>query len=103
MHGRTEDAVQETGRARDREGRIQYRDEEGRENHYRLRYGCREAGEGSVFDQTVYKSLFEKMFGTYKTVLNADKLYLQDNESVFGDVFIAFLSLSLSTVSWSSS
>jgi transposase len=35
----------------------------------------------------------EKMFDTYKTVLNADKLYLQDDESVFGHVFIAFLSL----------
>jgi len=33
------------------------------------------------------------MFDTYKTVLNADKLYLQDDESVFGHVFIAFLSL----------
>ncbi|MBW6461788.1 MAG: transposase [DPANN group archaeon] len=35
----------------------------------------------------------EKMFDTYKTVLNADKLYLQDDESVFGHIFIAFLSL----------
>ena len=33
------------------------------------------------------------VFDTYKTVLNADKLYLQDDESVFGHVFIAFLSL----------
>ena len=35
----------------------------------------------------------EKMFDTYKTVLNADRLYLQDDESVFGHVFIGFLSL----------
>jgi transposase len=35
----------------------------------------------------------EKMFDTYKTVLNADKLYLQDDESVFGHVSIAYLSL----------
>ena len=35
----------------------------------------------------------EKMFDTYKTVLNADKLYLQDDESVFGHVFVSFLSL----------
>ena len=35
----------------------------------------------------------EKMFDTYKTVLNADKLYLQDDESVFGHIFISFLSL----------
>jgi transposase len=41
-------------------------DEEGREDPYCLRYGC-----------------------------NADKLYLQDDESVFGHVFIAFLSLSI--------
>jgi transposase len=33
------------------------------------------------------------MFDTYKTVLNADKLYLQDDESVFGHVFVSFLSL----------
>jgi len=35
----------------------------------------------------------EKMFDTYKTVLDADKLYLQDDESVFGHIFISFLSL----------
>jgi len=34
----------------------------------------------------------EKMFDTYKTVLEADKIYLQDDESVFGHVFISFLS-----------
>jgi len=41
------------------------------------------------------REVVEKMFDTYKTVLNADKLYLQDDESVFGHVFIAFLSLYL--------
>ena len=35
----------------------------------------------------------EKMFDTYKTVLEADKIYLHDDESVFGHVFISFLSL----------
>jgi transposase len=35
----------------------------------------------------------EKMFDTYKNVLDADRLYLQDDESVFGHVFISFLSL----------
>ena len=35
----------------------------------------------------------EKRFDTYKSTLSADRLYLQDNESVFGHVFIAFLSL----------
>jgi len=39
------------------------------------------------------REVVEKMFDTYKTVLNADTLYLQDDESVFGHVFIAFLSL----------
>ncbi len=39
------------------------------------------------------REVVEKMFDTYKTVLNADKLYLQNDESVFGHVFIAFLSL----------
>jgi len=35
----------------------------------------------------------EKLFDTYKNVLDADRLYLQDDESVFGHVFISFLSL----------
>jgi Transposase len=39
------------------------------------------------------REVVEKLFDTYKTVLNADKLYLQDDERVFGHVFIAFLSL----------
>ncbi|NQE06018.1 hypothetical protein C5S32_09125 [ANME-1 cluster archaeon GoMg1] len=39
------------------------------------------------------RDVVEKMFDTYKTVLNADKLYPQDDESVFGHVFVAFLSL----------
>ena len=35
----------------------------------------------------------EKLFDAYKTTLNADKLYLHDDESVYGHVFVAFLSL----------
>lgn len=35
----------------------------------------------------------ENLFDTYKTVLNADKMYLQDDESVFGHLFTSFLSL----------
>jgi transposase len=35
----------------------------------------------------------EKLFDIYKTTLNADILYLQDNESVFGHLFVSFLSL----------
>jgi hypothetical protein len=38
-----------------------------------------------------------------QTVLNADKIYLQDDESVFGHVFISSLSLySILPVNWSS-
>ncbi|NQE06576.1 hypothetical protein C5S32_11965 [ANME-1 cluster archaeon GoMg1] len=39
------------------------------------------------------REVVEKMFNTYKTVLNADKLYLQGDESAFGHMFVAFLSL----------
>jgi transposase len=35
----------------------------------------------------------EKMFRTYKDMLDADRLYLQDDKSIFGHVFISFLSL----------
>jgi transposase len=43
----------------------------------------------------LYKSRdrIEKMFDTYKTVLEADKLYLQDTMSVNGHVFLGFLCL----------
>ncbi|MDQ1255238.1 MAG: hypothetical protein QG646_4517 [Euryarchaeota archaeon] len=33
------------------------------------------------------------MFDTYKTTLETDKLYLRDDESVYGHVFVVFLSL----------
>jgi hypothetical protein len=35
----------------------------------------------------------EKQFDTYKNVLNADRMYLQDDESVFGHLFTSFLAL----------
>lgn len=35
----------------------------------------------------------EKAFDVYKNVLEADRLYLQDDESVFGHVFVSFLAL----------
>lgn len=35
----------------------------------------------------------EKLFDVYKTTLDADKLYLHDDASVYGHVFVAFLSL----------
>jgi transposase len=49
--------------------------------------------EKSIFMQYKSRDRIEKLFDTYKNVLQADKLYLQDNESVFGHIFISFLSL----------
>ena len=49
--------------------------------------------EGEVYELYKKRETVEKMFDTYKTVLEADKIYLQDDESVFGYVFISFLSL----------
>jgi hypothetical protein len=49
--------------------------------------------EKEVFMQYKSRDRIEKLFDTYKNVLQADTLYLQDNESVFGHVFISFLSL----------
>lgn len=49
--------------------------------------------EYEVFELFKKRESVEKMFDTYKTVLDADKLYLQTDESVFGHVFISFISL----------
>jgi Transposase len=49
--------------------------------------------EQEVYELYKKREGIEKMFDTYKTVLNADKLYLRDDESVFGHVFVSFLSL----------
>lgn len=49
--------------------------------------------EKSIFMQYKSRDRIEKLFDTYKNVLQADKLYLQDNDSVFGHIFISFLSL----------
>lgn len=46
-----------------------------------------------IFLQYKSRDRIEKLFDTYKNALQADTLYLQDNESVFGHVFISFLSL----------
>jgi len=35
----------------------------------------------------------EKLFDAYKTTLDADRLYLHDDRSVYGHIFVAFLSL----------
>jgi len=49
--------------------------------------------ENEIFELFKKRETVEKMFDTYKTVLEADKLYLQSDESVFGHVFISFISL----------
>lgn len=49
--------------------------------------------EYEIFELFKKRETVEKMFDTYKTVLDADKLYLQTDESVFGHVFISFISL----------
>ncbi len=43
----------------------------------------------------LYKSRdrIEKLFDSYKNILEADRLYLQDNDTVFGHIFVSFLSL----------
>jgi len=46
-----------------------------------------------IFLQYKSRDRIEKLFDTYKNALQADTLYLQDNESVFGHVFVSFLSL----------
>ncbi len=46
-----------------------------------------------IYELHKKRETVEKMFDTYKTVLNADKIYLHDDESVSGHVFISFLSL----------
>ncbi len=48
--------------------------------------------EYEVFKLFKKRESVEKMFDTYKTVLDADKLYLQSDKSVFGHVFISFIS-----------
>ena len=35
----------------------------------------------------------ENLFDVYKTTLNADRTYLRDDASIFGHVFVSFLSL----------
>jgi transposase len=49
--------------------------------------------EDTIFMQYKSRDRIEKLFDTYKNALQADILYLQDNESVFGHIFISFLSL----------
>lgn len=49
----------------------------------------------STFPTLSYKKRdgVEKLYDTYKNTLDADILYLQDDDSVFGHMFVSFLSL----------
>jgi transposase len=49
--------------------------------------------EKEIFMQYKSRDRIEKLFDTFKNMLQADTLYLQDNESVFGHIFVSFLSL----------
>ena len=53
----------------------------------------RKMNEQEAYELFKRRESVEKMFDTYKSTLSADRLYLHDDESVFGHVFIAFLSL----------
>jgi hypothetical protein len=46
-----------------------------------------------VYNLYKRRDAVEKMFDSYKNVLNADRTFLRDDASIFGHVFIAFLSL----------
>jgi len=46
-----------------------------------------------IFMQYKSRDRIEKLFDAYKNSLHSDILYLQDNESIFGHIFISFLSL----------
>ena len=52
-----------------------------------------DVGGNDIYELYKGRETVEKMFDTYKTVLGADKIYLQDDGSAFGHVFISFLSL----------
>jgi transposase len=49
--------------------------------------------EKTIFESWKQREGVEQNFDTFKTTLHSDILYLQDDESVFGHIFVAFLSL----------
>jgi len=53
----------------------------------------REMSEQEEYEFYKKRDVVEKLFDTYKSTLYADRLYLHSDESVFGHVFIGFLSL----------
>lgn len=50
-------------------------------------------GKKEMYELYKRRDSIEKLFDAYKTTLDADKLYLHDDASVYGHVFVAFLSL----------
>jgi hypothetical protein len=50
-------------------------------------------GGEEIFMMYKQRGSIEDQFDTYKNVLNADRMYLQDDESVFGHLFTSFLAL----------
>ena len=50
-------------------------------------------GKREMYELYKRRDSIEKLFDVYKTTLDADKLYLHDDESVYGHIFVAFLSL----------
>lgn len=53
----------------------------------------RKMSEQEAYEFYKKRDVVEKLFDTYKSTLYADRLYLHNDESVFGHVFIGFLSL----------
>jgi hypothetical protein len=53
----------------------------------------RKMSEQEAYEFYKKRDTVEKLFDTYKSTLYADRLYLHSDESVFGHIFIAFLSL----------
>jgi hypothetical protein len=49
--------------------------------------------EKRIYELYKKREQVEQLFDSYKSALSADRLYLQDSESVFGHVFVSFLSL----------
>ena len=52
-----------------------------------------DTGPERIYSLYKRRDAVEKMFDSYKNVLNADRTYLRDDASIFGHVFVAFLSL----------
>jgi len=49
--------------------------------------------EQEVYELYKSRDMVEKFFETFKNILGADKVYLRDAESIFGHMFVSFISL----------